>query len=167
MGMNTGKGEKLSLSMEDYLEAIALLKKEKGVARVRDISQLLKVKAPSVTAALKALSAEKLVIHERYGYVDLTPEGERLARQVQGRHDALVKFLAGILNIHPRIAAEDACKMEHSVSPQTFEKLTKFIEFVETCPEQARPDWLKSFDYYSRTGKRLECKVKQAKRKIK
>ena len=153
--------------MEDYLEAIALLKKEKGIARVRDISRLLSVEASSVNSALNNLSENGLVIHERYGYVELTAEGEKLAEGIQKKHEILLKFLTEVLNIDPRIAGEDACKMEHSISPQTFKKLTKFIEFVETCPDNDRPDWLKSFDHYFKTGKRLRCKIRQLKQKTK
>ncbi len=153
----------LSPTMEDYLEAIALLKKDRGVARVKDIGRMMSVKKPSVTGALSALSKNGFVVHERYGYVDLTPEGERLARGVQKRHDILTKFLIEILNINSKIAAEDACKMEHSISPQSFEKLTKFIEFVEKTPSGDRPEWLKGFDYYFKTGKRRRCKLRQVR----
>lgn len=160
------KSEKLSASMEDYIEAIAALKKEKGVARVRDISHWLNVKNPSVTSALDTLFKNGLVIHEKYGYVDLTPEGEMMAQEVQKRHDTLFTFLTKILNIDPEIADVDACKIEHSISPETLERIIKFIEFVETCPKRERPDWLKSFDHYFKTGRRLKCD-KQLKEKAK
>jgi DtxR family Mn-dependent transcriptional regulator len=166
MNTNWQKSKKLSSNMEDYLEIIALLKKRNGIVRVRDISRSMSVKTPSVTAALNTLGKKGLIIHERYGYVEVTPEGKRLAQGVQGRHDILLKFLTEILRIDFKIAAEDACKMEHSISPQTFQKLTGFIKFVETRPEQDRPDWLKSFDRYFKTGKRLKCKVSQAKQKM-
>ena len=165
MNANVKGKKKISPNMEDYLEVIALLKKDGGVARVKDISRLMKVKTPSVTGALSILSDDGLVIHERYGYVDLTSKGMKLAQDVQRRHDLLVKFLSGVLKIAPDIAAEDACKMEHSISSQTFEKLTKFIEFIETCPEGTRPDWLKGFDYYDKTGRRRQCKIRQSKQK--
>ncbi|MDO9542692.1 MAG: metal-dependent transcriptional regulator, partial [Kiritimatiellia bacterium] len=155
------KSGKLSSNMEDYLEAVAAIKKEKGVARVRDIGRLLNVKKPSVTSALNTLSRAGLVLHERYGYVELTPEGQKIASGVQSRHNILVKFLTNILSIAPRIAAEDACRLEHSISPLTLGKLTKFIAFVETCPDHNRPDWLKSFDHYFKTGKRLRCKFRK------
>jgi len=121
----------LSSNMEDYLEAIAILKEKNVIARVRDIGEFLSVKTPSVTSALNTLSKHGLVIHERYGYVELTKEGERLAQRIKKRHDLLVKFLTTILSVDSRIAIEDACKMEHTLSPQTFQKLIKFIEFVE------------------------------------
>lgn len=60
-----GKSNNLSSNMEDYLESIALLKKEKGIVRVRDVSRLLKVKTPSVADALNKLSKRRLIVHER------------------------------------------------------------------------------------------------------
>jgi len=164
--MKRDKSKKLSSNMEDYLEAIAILKEKRGAARVKDVGHLLNVRTSSVNAALNSLSKKGLVIHERYGYADFTPEGKKLAEDVENRHKLLVKFLTEILSIDSQIATEDACKIEHSISPQTFKKLTKFIEFVETCPDHDRPDWLKSFDYYFKTGKRRKCRVRQMKEKI-
>jgi DtxR family Mn-dependent transcriptional regulator len=153
--------------MEDYLEAIATLKKRDGVARVRDISRLLGVEPPSVASALRNLSKGGFVVHERYGYVELTPEGEKLAEKVENKHKVLLEFLTEILNIKPKVAQEDACGMEHSVSPETLKKITKFIDFVKGCPQDDKPDWLKSFEHYFRTGKRRRCKIKQMKQKMK
>ncbi|MFC1632173.1 metal-dependent transcriptional regulator [Candidatus Omnitrophota bacterium] len=125
----TKKRAQLSANMEDYLEAISMLKKENAVARVRDISRLLQVTNPSVTGALNVLAKEGLIVHERYGYVDLTEKGQAIAGRIKRRHEMLIKFLTGVLRISPQIAAKDACKMEHAISPQTFEKLTQFVEF--------------------------------------
>ena len=71
---------KYSPSIEDYLEAIANLGGRRKVVRVNQIGQALDVKMPSVTSALKKLSDEGLVKHEKYGYVELTPKGEEIAR---------------------------------------------------------------------------------------
>ena len=117
--------------MEDYLEAIAQLKEDKGIARVKDISRLLNVRTPSVTGALEALSRNSLVLHEPYGAVTLTPAGRRRARSVRKRHKLLVRFLTDVLRVEDGIALEDACRMEHSLSPQTFRKLTQFIDSVK------------------------------------
>ena len=165
--MKTVKKVDLSASLEDYLEAILNVAGKSGIARSKDIADRLNVAKPSVTIALNNLCKDGLVIHERYGYVELTPEGKRLAQSIQSRHDMLFKFLTEILGIEPEIAAEDACKIEHSISPQTLKKIIKFIEFTETCPGKDRPDWLKSFDYYFKTGKRPKCKVRKLKKSIK
>ncbi|MBD3426790.1 MAG: MarR family transcriptional regulator [Candidatus Omnitrophica bacterium] len=164
--INTKK-KKLTSSMEDYLEAIAAIKAEKGVARVKDISKMMGVKKPSVTSAVKSLCERGLIIHERYGYVDLTRQGEKLARSIRRKHDTLVRFISRILGVDRKIAAADACKIEHHISPETFERLTKFVEFVKGCPDGDKPEWLKGFDHYHRTGKRLECKTRKRTKKRK
>lgn len=142
-------------SMEDYLEAIAVLERQGKVARVRDISRMLKVKMPSVTSALRKLSEQGLVKHERYGYVKLTPEGERVASDVLRRHEVLRTFLVKILGVDPEIAEEDACRMEHFLSPQSLERLSKFLEFLLGCP-RGTAHVISGFEFYFRHGKRPE-----------
>jgi DtxR family Mn-dependent transcriptional regulator len=148
---------KLSSSMEDYLEAIAILDGEKGIARVKDISRLMNVKNPSVTGALATLESNDLVRHEKYGYVELTSKGRRIAQSIQRRHDTFRRFLTLVLDIDAATAEKDSCMLEHAVSSETFEKLSLFIQFVESCPEEDMPHWLKNFYHYMRTGKKLPC----------
>jgi DtxR family Mn-dependent transcriptional regulator len=147
-------GTKLSSSMEDYLEAIANLHQEKGVARVKDISRLLKVTYPSVTGAIANLERDELVKHEKYGYIELTPKGRKLAEAVLERHRTFMRFLTLVLRIDPGQAERDSCRMEHAIGAQTMSRLTKFIEFIETCPEEDTPLWLQNFHYYMQTGRR-------------
>lgn len=123
-----------SASMEDYLEAIANLYRDEKVVKVRQLSRTLNVKMPSVTAALERLSEEGLVIHKQYGDIKLTPEGDRAAQDVIRRHRALSRFFTEGLDINKEIAEEDACKIEHVISPITLERIIKFIEFIEACP---------------------------------
>ena len=144
-----------SASMEDYLEAIAILAEKTKPVKVTEISKALGVKKPSVTSALGKLSQQGLVEHKRYGHVQLTTEGERIAQDVFRRHEVLRHFLVEILNVDPEIAAEDACKMEHSLSPTSLERLAKFEEFVLNCP-RGEPEWLKGFNYYFEHGERDE-----------
>jgi len=134
--------QQLSANMEDYLEAIAVLQEKNTVARVRDISHMLKVKTSSVTAALMTLSRAALVKHERYGYVELTPHGKQRARDIQKRHDLLIAFLTKVLHIDNDIAAIDACKMEHAMSKETFKRLALFIEYFEKRSQKKHPHWL-------------------------
>ena len=143
--------EKHSARMEDYLESIIMLRERKQAVRVSQMSQALGVKMPSVTSALRKLSQQGLVEHNRYGRVQLTPEGEEIARDVYRRHEALRRFLAEILKVDPKVAADDACEMEHAVSPTTQRKLAKFVEFVLKPPE-GQPKWLKIFHQYSQQG---------------
>jgi DtxR family Mn-dependent transcriptional regulator len=159
--MNKEKKIKLSSNMEDYIEVIAILNKENKVARVKDISRLMHVKNPSVTGALRTLEKNNLVRHEPYGYVELTSLGENIAQDIQKKHHTLLRFLTIVLKIDPVIAERDACNLEHSISALTLEKLTKFLEFVKTCPENETPEWLVHFHQWMRTGKRDECSKKK------
>ena len=121
-------------SMEDYLEAIAMLGGEDRIVRVSQISRRLKVKMPSVTSALRKLSDQGLVEHERYGYIKLTAEGNRIAEEVIRRHDALSHFLIDALGIDQQTAEEDACRIEHVISTLSMERIVKFVEFLKECP---------------------------------
>ena len=134
-------------SMEDYLEAIAMLREEQRVVRVSHISRMLGVSMPSVTSALKRLTEEGLVDHEPYGHVELTKEGAKIAKDVLHSHEALRQFLTDILGVDAETARGDACGMEHAISPSTRDRMSKFVEFVLGNPK-GRPDWLKNFNYY-------------------
>ena len=141
-----------SASMEDYLEAIALLSERDNEVRVTEISRALGVKKPSVTSALTKLTQEGLIKHERYGQAKLTTKGQRIAQDVFHRHETLRHFLTEILKVDPKVAANDACKMEHTVSPVTLEKLAKFVEFMLGQP-RGKPEWLRNFCYYLENDK--------------
>ena len=120
--------------MEDYLKAIAMLRGEEKVVRVSQIGRRLNVKMPSVTSALNKLSENGFVVHERYGYVRLTSQGDKVAKEVIRRHKALTQFFAEALGVDPEIAEADACKIEHVISSPSMERLTKFLQFIEACP---------------------------------
>jgi DtxR family Mn-dependent transcriptional regulator len=138
-------------SMEDYLEAVAMLRGKGKVVRVSQISRKLGVKMPSVTSALKKLSEQELVEHERYGYIKLTPEGDKVARDVIYRHEALTRFFAQALGINRETAEEDACKIEHVISPLSMERLAKFVEFTEACP-LGSANFPSRYEYYLEHG---------------
>jgi DtxR family Mn-dependent transcriptional regulator len=127
--------ETLTSSMENYLETIKNLETDKRVVRVKNVAQELKVKMSSVSGALETLAKEGLISHEKYGYIELTNEGKRLAETICSRHRTLFKFLTEILGVDPKTADEDACKMEHTVSPLVLEKL---VEFVESFPPREK-----------------------------
>ncbi|MCD6599632.1 MAG: metal-dependent transcriptional regulator [Dehalococcoidia bacterium] len=138
-------------SMEDYLKAIAMLRNENKVARVSQISQKLKVKMPSVTSALKKLSDKKLVLHQKYGYIELTTRGDKVAKDIIHRHEALNRFFTEILDIEKETAEADACKIEHVISQLSLERVTKFIEFIEACPP-GETKFSKKYKYYLEHG---------------
>jgi len=149
-----GMAGEYSSSMEDYLEAIAMLGEGGRAVRVSRIGQRLKVRMPSVTAALKKLSREGLVEHRRYGYVGLTAEGGRIARDVLYRHRTLTRFLSEALDVDAKTAEEDACRIEHVISPLSLERVIKFIEFIGACP-LGESNFPERYRHYLEHGKLL------------
>ncbi len=129
--------KEMSESLEDYLEAIHLLQKEKGRARVGEIARHLGVKGPSVTGAIAQLSRRGLVRHERYGGVELTPRGASLAGEILARHRTLARFLKEILEVSPDVAEREACRIEHAVSRDTWSRFETFLEGLFEEREEA------------------------------
>jgi len=140
-------------SMEDYLETIVMLKEEGKPVTVTEISKAMDVKKPSVDGALTRLSEAGLVLHEKYGDVDLTADGARIAEDVYHRHKVLRQFLIDILGIDTKTADNDACRMEHVLSRDSLSRLEKFLDFVLNCP-RGNPEWLKGFNYFVEYGER-------------
>ncbi len=137
----------LTSAMEDYLEAIFDLDQEKKVVRVKDIAKRLHVKMPTVTSMLKNLGKRELVAYQKYEYVELTRKGLKVGREMRRRHEVLKDFLSHVLKIDAQAADEDACKMEHALSPETFESLTDFMGFIQAFPGVGE-NWLSHFDAY-------------------
>ncbi len=145
----------LTPSLEDYLEAILIISKEKKIARVKDIAEHLKVRTASVVGALKILEKKGYVSHERYGYVELTEEGKKIASEVYRRHLILKEFFIEVLDLPEKEAEENACAIEHHLTSDAVDRFLAFINFIKGCPNEI-PFWLKSFKYYLYTGKRPE-----------
>jgi len=146
---------KLSSNIEDYLETIIMLHRKNRVVRTRDISRKMGVTMPSVCAAVKVLAEKGLVNHEKYGYIDLTKKGKISGRKIYHSHKILIRFLREILNTDARTAEEDACRIEHGISGNTVKRLIAFVKFVETCPHPEGRNWLQSFNYFYKYGKRV------------
>lgn len=123
--------EKLTESLENYLETIGMLIRKNKIARVKDISKELNVKNSSVNIALNVLADKGLIIHEKYGYVELTAEGKKIADDIQHKEDVLLRFFTEILGVDKEIALKDACRMEHTISDETLAKLIFFIGKVD------------------------------------
>ena len=115
----------LTPALENYLETIALLQRQKKYARVSDIARALEIKNSTANAAINSLVDMGLAVHEKYGYVDLTDKGDEIAREVQNKHDILFSFLSELLFIDKDKAVIEACAIEHSISSETIERLNK------------------------------------------
>ena len=138
--------------MENYLEAIFNLGKEKRVVRVKDIAKRLGVKMPTVTHMLKTLSERKLIEYEKYEYLELTKKGFDVGEEIDRRHHVLQSFLTDILGIDLKKADEEACKMEHAVGTATIDRFVLFMEFIQSCPRTGE-NWLERFEEFRVHGK--------------
>ena len=156
--------QRVTRSIEDYIEAIYELSQEGKGARVKDIAKKLNVTYPSISGIVRKLVDMGLVRHERYGNVILTAQGHKLGKDISERHRILFDFMHRILKIPKRVAQNDACGMEHSMSPETREAFLSFIRFVQTCP-RGIPEWLKNYYYFREHGERKEACVEPKKRK--
>ena len=147
-----GDCDRLSRSMEDYLEAIYNLKVRSQIARVKDIAREMNVKMPSVTGAIRALTSKGLVFHDPYNEVELTEAGLEMARGIAHRHSAVKRFLVGLLGLDEADAEHEACGIEHAIRPDTLEKLIKFVDFV-TASESDQTLRLDDFRQFIQNGK--------------
>lgn len=114
-------------SIEDYLETILVLTNRLGIVRSIDIVNDMGFTKPSVSVAMKNLREKDLIIMDSNGYITLTAEGQRIAECVYERHTVLTEALVAI-GVPEEIAKEDACRIEHDIRPETFEKIKKHIE---------------------------------------
>ncbi len=130
----------LSQSQEDYLEEIYIEVSHQGFASVTAISNALNVKKASVTGALNQLAEKKLINYAPYSKITITEEGEKIAKEILKKHDTITKFFTEILHLSEKEAAANACRMEHIVSDELFERLTKFAIFISEY-SAANPDF--------------------------
>ncbi len=115
-------------SIEDYLEAIYVLSKEKEIVRVKDIAEFLSVKPPSVTGALKKLLSYGYIEHLPYGGVVLKPKGKKIGKETWEKHKLIFTFLNNILGVSKENAFKEACLIEHCISNETKEKIEQFLK---------------------------------------
>ncbi len=115
-------------SLENYLKTILQLQQEGRTVRVTDLARRLGIAKSSVNQAVGTLKKRGLVIHERYGPLELSQRGTKIAQEVKERHDILLSFLTDVLDVDQETAENDACLMEHAVSGKTMERLSGYIE---------------------------------------
>lgn len=114
-------------SAENYLEAILMIKKEKGNVRSIDVANHLNFTKPSVSVAMKSFREEGYVTMDNDGSINLTQKGMEIAERVYERHEVIAKALIA-LGIDEEVAYEDSCKIEHDISQQTFDKIKEHLK---------------------------------------
>ena len=122
---------KIHESAENYLETILVLKRSLGKVRSIDIARALNFSKPSISRAVGLLRDNGYVSIDQNGLLGLTEAGLKIAETIYERHTVLTAFLTA-LGVDHEIAAEDACRIEHVLSPETFEKLKAHAkEYIE------------------------------------
>ena len=122
-------------SAEDYLEMILRLTEEKGYARSVDIAMGLGVSKPSVSVAMKQLREGGYIVMDKDNYISLTDTGMEIAHRIYERHKVLTRMLT-MIGVDEKTAEDDACKVEHDISVQTFTALKDQLEKMEAKRQQ-------------------------------
>lgn len=113
-------------SKEDYLEKILMLQQTNGSVRSIDVAGIMGFSKPSVSVAMKNLREQDLIETDNNGYITLTESGMLIAERVYERHTILSKALM-LLGVSEKTAKEDACRVEHDISEETFEKIKALV----------------------------------------
>lgn len=120
----------VSKSLEEYLKTMYVLKKQNGNIRVTDIANKMNCTKPSVNKALNNLKEEKLINYETYGTIELTEEGENLAKKILEAYDIVYVFLKEVLNLEKEQAKTEAEKIKSSIADETINKLARYVHQV-------------------------------------
>ena len=113
-------------SAEDYLETILILRERQGVVRSIDIVHELDFSKPSVSVAMKRLRENGYIEMNADGFITLLPPGEEIAQRIYDRHKLLTQVLTD-LGVDPKVAAADACRVEHVLSGESFDKIREHV----------------------------------------
>lgn len=116
---------KIHESAENYIETIYMLQKRQGDVRSIDIANELEFSKPSVSVAMKNLRENGYIEVDANGFISLTEKGAVIAERMYERHTLLTDFLTR-LGVDPEIAAEDACRIEHVISEESFEAIKRY-----------------------------------------
>ncbi len=114
-------------SAEDYLESILILQERLGQVRSIDIVNELGYSKPSVSIAMKKLRENGYISMSGDGHITLNETGMKIAAQIYERHKIICRLFIS-LGVDPKIAAEDACKVEHDLNDETFARIREFVE---------------------------------------
>ena len=114
-------------SGENYLETILILKEKQGIVRSIDIARALNFSKPSVSRAVGILKEDGYITVEVNGEIELTQKGREKSAGIYERHTLLTEFLQRVSGVSAKVAEEDACKMEHIISDETFQGIKRFM----------------------------------------
>ena len=114
-------------SGENYLETILILQSRNGIVRSVDIANELGFSKPSVSRAMSLFRNDGLIHVSDDGHIHLTEKGLSIANEVYDRHNTITAFLVNALHVESKTASQDACRIEHVISEETFEKMKQYL----------------------------------------
>ena len=117
-------------SAENYLETILMLQEKNGTVRSIDIANELEFSKPSVSVAMKNLRMNGYIEMDKSGQIRLLPKGQEIADRTYEKHRVLSQWLVA-LGVNPKVAAEDACRIEHVISAESFSALKRHLHKVD------------------------------------
>lgn len=117
----------ISKSLEEYLKTMYVINKQKGKIRVTDVAEKMNCSKPGVTKAINNLKDNGFVNYESYGTIELTENGENLAKKILEAYDIVYLFLKDVLNLEKKQAQEEAEKMKLTMKDDTINKLAKYV----------------------------------------
>ena len=120
-----------------YLETIYVLSRKKSSVRAIDVGEHMGYSKPSVSRAMGILKKEELIEVDDGGRITLTDKGECIARSMYDRHTILTRLLCSV-GVSEETATEDACRIEHCISEETFEAIKRFVEINSVREEEGK-----------------------------
>lgn len=125
----------LSASLEDYLEVICNLLETSDCVKAVEISRKLNISRASVSEALNKLAEKGLIFYEGHKGITITEQGLSKAREVISKHNTLTSFFENVLCLTKEESENNACKIEHVITPEFFNRLKDFQAFCESQPK--------------------------------
>ena len=120
----------ISKSLEEYLKTMYVLAKQNEKIRVTDVANKMNCTKASVNKAVKNLKENNLLTYETYGTIELTEEGENLAKKILEAYDIVFLFLKDVLNLDEESSKKEAEKIKSSIEDETINKLAKYVHKV-------------------------------------
>ena len=120
----------ISNSLEEYLKTMYILKKQNGYIRVTDIATSMNCSKPSVNKALKNLADKGFITYQSYGPIELSRDGENLAKKILEAYDIVFLFFKDVLNLTKEDAQREAEKIKLTMEDETINKLAKYVHKV-------------------------------------
>lgn len=143
--------KELTESLERYLLAIYEIVKEHQAARVKDVSNYLKIGGPATSDAVKTLAARGFINYVPYGIITITDKGRVRAEEKIYRHKTISHFLEQVLLVEPSRVCQSATQIEYAMSEDILEKFISFLTFMEKCSCK-EPKWVNSYKYFAKNN---------------